>query len=46
MLRYHAGITALAAGRRSEGRHDVRLAIAHGLTTQPLHLRRAREALR
>jgi tetratricopeptide (TPR) repeat protein len=45
-LRYHAGMTALAAGRRDEGRSDLRLAIAHGLAAQPLHLQRAREALR
>jgi tetratricopeptide (TPR) repeat protein len=45
-LRYHAGIAALAAGRRADGRRDLRLAIAHGLATQPLHLQRAREALR
>jgi tetratricopeptide (TPR) repeat protein len=64
-LRYHAGMTALAAGRREAarderpatpraraagrreaGRRDLRLAIAHGLAAQPLHLRRAREALR
>ena len=45
-LRYHAGMTALAAGRRAEGRRDLRLAIAHGLAAQPLQLRRAREALR
>ena len=30
-LRYHAGMTALAAGRRSEGRRNLRLALAHGL---------------
>ena len=45
-LRYHAGMTALAAGRRSEGRRDLRLALAHGLDAQPLHAARAREALR
>ena len=45
-LRYHAGMTALAAGRGDEGRSDLRLAIAHGLAAQPLHLRRAQEALR
>jgi tetratricopeptide (TPR) repeat protein len=45
-LRYHAGMTALAAGREPEGRRDLRLAIAHGLAVQPLHLGRAKEALR
>jgi tetratricopeptide (TPR) repeat protein len=45
-LRYHAGMTALAAGREPEGRRDLRLAIAHGLAAQPLHLARAKEALR
>jgi tetratricopeptide (TPR) repeat protein len=45
-LRYHAGVAALAAGREGEGRRDLRLAIAHGLATQPLHLEHAREALR
>jgi tetratricopeptide (TPR) repeat protein len=45
-MRYHAGLAALAAGRADEGRTQLRLAIAHGLATQPLHLARAREALR
>jgi tetratricopeptide (TPR) repeat protein len=45
-LRYHAGMAALAAGRRAEGRRDLRLALAHGLDAQPMHARRAREALR
>jgi tetratricopeptide (TPR) repeat protein len=45
-MRYHAGMAALAAGRTDEGRSQLRLAIAHGLATQPLHLARAREALR
>jgi tetratricopeptide (TPR) repeat protein len=45
-LRYHAGMAALAAGKRAEGRAQLRTAIAHGLATQPLHLARAREALR
>jgi len=45
-LRYHAGMTALAAGRRSEGRRNLRLALAHGLAAQPLHASRARKALR
>jgi tetratricopeptide (TPR) repeat protein len=45
-LRYHAGMAALAAGRTAEGRRNLRLAIAHGLATQPLHLQHAQEALR
>jgi hypothetical protein len=45
-LRYHAGMAALAAGRRAEGRRNLRLAIAHGLAAQPFHLQRAQEALR
>jgi tetratricopeptide (TPR) repeat protein len=45
-VRYHAGMTALAAGRVTEGRENLRLAVAHGLAAQPLHLQRAREALR
>jgi tetratricopeptide (TPR) repeat protein len=45
-FRYHAGMAALAAGRGAEGRRELRLAIAHGLAAQPLHLQRAREALR
>ena len=45
-LRYHAGMTALAAGHRAEGRRQLRVAIAHGLAAQPLHLARAQEALR
>jgi tetratricopeptide (TPR) repeat protein len=45
-FRYHAGMTALAAGRRAEGRGNLRLAIAHGLASQPLHFARAQEALR
>ena len=45
-FRYHAGMAALAAGRPSEGRRHLRLAIAHGLAAHPLHLLRAKEALR
>ena len=45
-LRYHAGMAALAAGRDAEGRRQLRVAVAHGLATQPLHLMRAQEALR
>jgi tetratricopeptide (TPR) repeat protein len=45
-LRYHAGLAALAAGRAAAGRRNLRIALAHGLATQPLHLARAEEALR
>ena len=45
VFRYHAGVAALAAGRRAEGRQQLRLAIAHGLAVHPLHLRRAERAL-
>jgi tetratricopeptide (TPR) repeat protein len=45
-FRYHAGLAALAAGHAAEGRRELRIAIAHGLATQPLHLQRAREVLR
>jgi tetratricopeptide (TPR) repeat protein len=45
-LRYHAGMAALAAGRAAEGRRSLRIAIAHGLATQPLRLAQAEEALR
>lgn len=46
MFRYHAGVAALAAGGEAEGRRHLRLAIAHGLAAHPLHLLRAKEALR
>jgi tetratricopeptide (TPR) repeat protein len=45
-FRYHAGMAALAAGRRSEGRRHLRLAVSHGLAAYPVHLLRAKEALR
>jgi tetratricopeptide (TPR) repeat protein len=45
-FRYHAGVAAIAAGRRAEGRRNLRLAIAHGLAAHPLHLRRVERALR
>jgi tetratricopeptide (TPR) repeat protein len=54
-FRYHAGMAALAAGDaesaagdalRVSGRRDLRLAIAHGLAAQPLHLAAAKDALR
>jgi tetratricopeptide (TPR) repeat protein len=45
-FRYHAGLAALAAGQEAEGRRHLRLAIVHGLAAHPLHLLRAKEALR
>jgi tetratricopeptide (TPR) repeat protein len=45
-MRYHAGMSALAAGRRDEGRRQLRVAIAHGLAAHPLAFARAQEALR
>ena len=46
MFRFHAGMTALAAGRPAEGRRDLRLALAHGLARVPAaRARSAREAL-
>jgi tetratricopeptide (TPR) repeat protein len=45
-LRFHAGMSALAAGRRSEGRRDLRLALAHGLAAaSPWQAQQARRAL-
>src|SRR3954468_2397359 len=45
-LRFHAGMSALAAGRRAEGRRDLRLAVAHGLAAaSPWQAQRARRAL-
>jgi tetratricopeptide (TPR) repeat protein len=41
----HAGLAATAAGRRAEGRRELRLALAHGLDGWPWQARRAREAL-
>jgi hypothetical protein len=42
----HAGLSALATGRRVEGRTDLRRALAHGLDAYPWQAARAREALR
>lgn len=44
-FRYHAGLAAMAAGHRAEGRRHLRLAIRHGLAAHPLHLRRAEREL-
>jgi tetratricopeptide (TPR) repeat protein len=44
--RAHAGLAALAAGKRADGRRELKLALAHGLDGWPWQARRAREALR
>jgi tetratricopeptide (TPR) repeat protein len=44
-FRYHAGMTALAAGRDAGGRRHLRSALAHGLDAHPFHANRARRAL-
>jgi tetratricopeptide (TPR) repeat protein len=44
-LRFHAGMAALAAGRRAEGRRHLRTALAHGLAAHPWQADRARRAL-
>jgi tetratricopeptide (TPR) repeat protein len=45
-LRLHAGLSALALGRRGEGRRDLRLALAHGLAAaSPWQAQQARRAL-
>src|SRR3954467_14819399 len=41
----HAGLTALAAGRRTRGIRELRLALAHGLDGWPWQAARARRAL-
>jgi tetratricopeptide (TPR) repeat protein len=45
-FRFHAGMSALAAGRRAEGRAQLRLALAHGLAQSPWQAAAARKALR
>jgi tetratricopeptide (TPR) repeat protein len=45
LFRYHAGMTALAAGHAAEGRRDLRLALARGLGGHPEPARAARRAL-
>jgi tetratricopeptide (TPR) repeat protein len=42
----HAGLTALAAGQRAEGTHELRLALAHGLRGWPWQAQRAQRALK
>jgi len=44
--RSHAGLSALAAGRRSEGRKQLRIALAHGLDGYPWQAQRVRAALK
>jgi hypothetical protein len=44
-FRYHAGMAALAAGRRAEGSRHLRAALAHGLAAHPYKAERARRAL-
>ena len=44
--RSHAGLSALAAGRRSEGRKQLRIALAHGLDGYPWQSQRVRAALK
>ena len=45
LWRAHAGLSALAAGERDEGRRQLRIAFAHGLDGWPWQARRARRAL-
>ena len=44
-FRFHAGMSALAAGRRAEGRRHLRVALRHGLATRPWQAQRAERAL-
>jgi hypothetical protein len=44
-FRYHAGKSALAVGKRAEGRRHLRIALRHGLTTRPWQAQRAERAL-
>ena len=46
LLRHHAGMAALAAGREAEGRAHLRVALAGGLAGSPWQARQARRALR
>ena len=45
LWRAHAGLSAVAAGGREEGRRQLRIALAHGLDGCPWQARRARRAL-
>jgi tetratricopeptide (TPR) repeat protein len=44
--RAHAGLSALAAGHRNEGRRQLKIALAHGLDGHPWQAQRVRRALR
>jgi tetratricopeptide (TPR) repeat protein len=46
LFRMHAGLSAVAAGQRAEGRRQLAAAFAHGLDGWPWQAQRAREALR
>ena len=46
LWRAHAGLSALAAGQRKEGRKQLRIAFAHGLDGYPWQAQRARRALK
>ena len=41
LWRAHAGLSALAAGHREEGRRQLRIALAHGLDGYPWQARSA-----
>ena len=43
--RAHAGLSALAAGHRTEGRRQLRIALAHGLDGYPWQAQRVVRAL-
>jgi hypothetical protein len=45
LWRAHAGLSALAAGKRAEGRRQLRIALAHGLDGYPWQAQRVRRAL-
>jgi tetratricopeptide (TPR) repeat protein len=46
LFRFHAGMAALATGRRDEGRRHLATALGHGLGAYPWQAQRARRALR
>jgi tetratricopeptide (TPR) repeat protein len=46
LFRFHAGMAALATGRRAEGRRHLAIALRHGLPAHPWQAQRARRALR
>jgi tetratricopeptide (TPR) repeat protein len=46
LWRAHAGLSALAAGRKAEGRRQLRIAFAHGLDGYPWQAKRARAVIR